>query len=231
MTKKEIIAGLQSLDTAEISRAIAAGKADDEIIAIIDLYESIWGMTYGCSHDASIIKMSIGAVEARMALLNEQEDLMPEELCGVEWVKKLDLGGFEEAVLFPELLRYRRLRRLELWDNGWTALKDDIFGLQSLEALYISSDLRVVSPRISELQNLRILLLPNNQLLDVPQSLAQLQKLETLDLSGNYLERVPLFLLDMPALKLLNLSQNTKNLVDAAMAKAFADRGVELHHD
>jgi Leucine-rich repeat (LRR) protein len=175
--------------------------------------------------------MSIGAVEARIALLNEQEDLMPEPLCGVEWVEKLDLGGFEDVVLFPELLRYRRLRRLELWDNGWRSLKEDIFGLQSLEALYISAELNKLSPRISELKNLRILLLPNNQLLEVPQNIAQLQKLEILDLSGNYLERVPLFLLDMPTLKQLNLSQNTKNLVDDAMLKAFADRNIELFHD
>jgi len=225
---QNIIDSLRSCDANIIKQGLAMGIKNAEILAIIDLYESIWNMTYGCSHSPDLIKMSLGDLEPRMALLNEQEDLMPQELTGVEWVTALDLGGFEDHDFFPELLRYKRLKHLDFWDNGLSDLPQDLYSLSTLESLRVCDDLRQLSPRISELKQLRKLDLADNGLETLPPSLQTLPHLAYIDLSGNYLDVFPEFLLQMPALQYLDVRNNTKNLVQPQIISDFERLGITI---
>jgi Leucine-rich repeat (LRR) protein len=117
---------------------------------------------------------------------------------------------------------------LDFWDNGLSDLPQDLYSLSTLESLRVCDDLRQLSPRISELKQLRKLDLADNRLETLPPSLQTLPHLAYIDLSGNYLDVFPEFLLQMPALQYLDVRNNTKNLVQPQIISDFERLGITI---
>ena len=185
METKDLLQELVAkIDTEEINSLLKELENTDSFDSVMELYNSIWKMTYENSSDIEIQKISQLSISHRISLMNEQGDLIPSELVPVNEVKALDLGGFPEAVLFPELLKYTNLKNLDLWDNNLTKIPDSIFELTSLESLYICEQLTELPTEIEKLNNLKYLDLNSNNLTSLPDQLATLDKLIVLCLQG-----------------------------------------------
>lgn len=228
--EQEIRRLLASSDVAEIEEGLRLLPELPALQFIPGMYGSIWKMTYACAQDPEFTALSAGPLSGRMALMNAQEDLVPLPHVPVEEIASLDLGGFPEAVFFPELLRYKKLKRLSLWENSLKTLPADLFRLDTLEYLYICDELEELPPRIGELKNLKQLLLSGNRLRSVPPEIARLQQLEELDLSSNRLRHFNLDIGRMPALKQIDLGGNDPQLQLSSETAAYLEKQAE-HND
>lgn len=226
MTEAEFKKQLQSTDPWEIEQALLHGNDTEEIKPMIDLFESIWKMTYAASSDPEFKAIQNGSLADKIVLMNEQEDLIPAGLPKVEEVTELDLGGFPESALFPELLRYKKLQKLQLWENEVNVLPDAFFELEQVRELYLSCNLEELSPLIGKLQQLKILVVSGNQIKQIPASIQKLSKLEELDLSNNQLSELPAFLSELPCLKTLHIYGNPDLVLNNP--EIYREKGIEL---
>ena len=116
-----------------------------------------------------------------------------------------------------ETAKNEKLPTLDLSNLGLKMIPEAVFELTHLTALNLSNtssqnlnDLKNISEKIGQLQNLKVLTLRNNILTKLPDAIAQLTDLETLDLSDNNLTAFPKAILKLEKLTSINLSGNDK---------------------
>lgn len=226
MIDAELKKKLQSTNPEEVELGLLHGSNSPDIVPIIDLFESIWSMTYAGSSDPEFNDIQKGSLAGKIALMNEQEDLIPGELPEVGEVTELNLGGFPEGVLFPELLRYKKLQKLQLWENEVKVLPASFFELAHLSELYLSCNLEELPPLVEKLQHLKILSLSGNNIKQIPSSIQALSKLEELDLSNNQLTDLSVFLSELPSLKKLFVHGNPDLVWNET--EIYRKKGIEL---
>ncbi|XP_077208054.1 leucine-rich repeat-containing protein 69 isoform X1 [Paroedura picta] len=125
-------------------------------------------------------------------------------------LKVLNLGNnlFEDV---PEqLICLKSLQKLHLFGNKITRMSPLVCGgLQNLVLLNLNNNqLRYLPPEIHRLENLEFLSLNNNQLQSIPRELCCLQKLCELHLNHNSLTALPEEIGHLTKLKILSLSRN-----------------------
>jgi len=154
-----------------------------------------------------------------------------------------DVEGERTAIHFG-LGELRKLKVLDIENNGIDFIDDDVYYLKNLEELIIANEKFDFNNKIGQLVNLKCLFLSKDQIAEIPEEigkltglklldlsanglptiskkvvseLSKLKNLEYLDLSQNNLTRVPKIFDDMTKLQLLDLSQNiiTDQLPDA----------------
>ena len=213
---------------AEAIRKLLERRASQPLIQEwIGLYESIWHMTYANASDMPELE-GMDLAE-QIVLMNQQEDLLPATLSPIEEVVALDLGGFPDAVLFPELKRYKSLKKLQLWENGLTEIPAGLFELTSLEELRIIDPVRSLPDEFAQLKRLKILCVEGN-IRRIPDAFRQLTQLQSLELELNDLESIPDFLAELPELKNLVLSYNTTLQIPQQLAERFKAKGINLEY-
>lgn len=105
--------------------------------------------------------------------------------------------------------RGKRGTELDLGNLGLTELPQEIFRLQHLQVLYLSSNKLDSLPReICRIKTLRVLNVYNNQLSTLPDEMGQFPELNTLMMDGNEFGSLPPVLGEMKALTELFLSNN-----------------------
>ncbi|MCG8575494.1 MAG: hypothetical protein MI810_11465 [Flavobacteriales bacterium] len=231
MSFKNIRSLLRSTEINKIEEGLKLAKNNPTAESLINLYRSIWKMTYANSSDPDITNnTSLNSLAGKMALMNEQEDLIPAEFDSIEMVESLDLGGFPEAVFFPELLQYKNLKTIEFWDNDMPELADDFFKITTLENLYICDGLKTLSPLIGNLKQLKSLNLNGNQINTVPTEIASLEKLELLDLSFNEIKDFSVDIKKLKNLKTLVLKDNPDLKLSDELIEYCQNNQIELLH-
>jgi Leucine-rich repeat (LRR) protein len=228
MTEIELKNILSSTDSSQIEQILHEPDYAEMISPFTGLFESIWKMTYACTTDPEFSEIQKGNLAEKIVLMNEQEDLIPKELTSIEQVSKLDLGGFPEADLFPELFRYKNLHRLDLWENELSILPVAFFEFDLLEELHISCNLTELSPSIGNLRQLKLLSLPGNRLRQIPESIHFLVNLKELDLSNNQLLELPSGLSELPLLKKLNIYGNPHLVLTGSDLGNFQKKEISL---
>lgn len=170
---------------------------------IIDLYLTIWNMCYEDRREILTV--------AQIHTLNSQDypDLIPQEMEAIENLEELLLSEYPSLRLFPEILRFKNLRCLELGNNGLKAFPGKLGYLNFLEELWISDPIADLTDEIGSFKELRKLSVSGCKLPSLNENLKRLSKLEVLDLSHNQLETIPDWLSELPELKLLNLYDNS----------------------
>ncbi len=122
-------------------------------------------------------------------------------------------SGSDLAAFLMRNNRYKnvdlsQLKRLSLYAPRKKSLPDNFEILESLEGLYISSDLTSLPPSIGSLKKLRSLDLYGNSLSELPASMANLEQLDSLRLSKNKFNELPQAVLEMKNLLYLSLFMN-----------------------
>lgn len=218
---------LSGTDAKAIRKLLERRASQPLIQEWIGLYESIWHMTYANASDMPELE-GMDLAE-QIVLMNQQEDLLPATLSPIEEVVALDLGGFPDAVLFPELKRYKSLKKLQLWENGLTEIPAGLFELTSLEELRIIDPVRSLPDEFAQLKRLKILCVEGN-IRRIPDAFRQLTQLQSLELELNDLESIPDFLAELPELKNLVLSYNTTLQIPQQLAERFKAKGINLEY-
>jgi len=220
---------IASTDLEKVNAGLSELVTYPSLSYIIELYESIWKMTYANATEAYIQQVDAGPLADKVLLMNEQEDLVPAKLVPIAEVTALDLGGFPQAVFFPELLKYQNLKSIDFWENNLETLPEAFFDLTQLERLYICDRLASLSPSIGKLSRLRELNLQGNALKVLPAQIVNLTQLEILDLSDNLLESFDLDLTLLHHLKKIDISRNSEKLIVGEQVLAVVNtRNIEL---
>ncbi|HAS44599.1 MAG TPA: hypothetical protein DCS93_29235 [Microscillaceae bacterium] len=222
---------IASTDLEKITNGLSELTTRPSLSYIIELYESIWKMTYANATEVDIREVDAGPLAHKILLMNEQEDLVPAKLAPLAEVTALDLGGFPKAAFFPELFKYQGLKNLYFWDNSLETLPEAFYEFTQLEDLYICDGLASLSPGIGKLTLLRKLNLRGNVLKVLPAEVANLTQLEILDLSDNLLDNFELDLTLLHHLKKIDLSGNSESLIIDEQVLAITNaRNIELLH-
>lgn len=209
---------LRSLDKAEIARGLALAAASDRPEPLLELYRCLRRICY--PDDAGELTI------AQILEMNEQvePDLVPRCASSIEETTELDLGGYAEIRMFPELLRFTNLERLHLWDNAGE-FPAELAQLPKLTFLSIRDRLAAVPPVIGRMTALEELDLSSNQLDELPDEMASLPHLRILDLSCNRFASIPAWLAELPALRRLDLRHNQEAGVTVQLPAALEHRG------
>lgn len=218
---------LTGTNAAEIRQLLELRASREVLNAWIGLYESIWHMTYANATDMEEVK-GMDLAE-RIVLMNQQEDLIPSPLSSIEEVVALDLGGFPDAVLFPELKRYKNLKKLDLWENGLSEIPAGLFELVSLEELRIIDPVRYLPPELAQLKQLKKLCI-EGEIEQVPEVLKEMGQLQSLELDLNNLKEIPAFLAGLPQLNMLSVRYNPDLRIPPGLIAGFSEKGIRLHY-
>jgi len=117
---------------------------------------------------------------------------------------KCKLNNFPE-----EILKFTKLKYLNLKRNQFVKLPESIGLFKSLKLLRLSNNMLNYIPKsISKLKALKTLDLSNNKLRTLPESLSELRSLEYLDLNNNEFSDFPNSILYISTLKTLYLNFN-----------------------
>jgi|GEM_PF-5414720 Leucine-rich repeat (LRR) protein len=215
---------LTGTDAEAIRKLLEERRSQNTLHEWITLYESIWHMTYANATDMDELK-GMDLAE-QIVLMNQQEDLVPRPLSTIEEVTALDLGGFPDAVLFPELKRYKQLKKLDLWENGLTEIPAELFELSSLEELRIIDPIRYLPGDFARLKQLCI----EGEVEEIPEAFKDMVQLQSLELDLNNLKEVPAFLAELPQLKTLSLGYNMELLIPPTLMTRFQEKGIRLDY-
>lgn len=218
---------LTGTNAANIRQLLETASSQPALDAWISLYESIWKMTY--ANATNMNELQDMDLAERIALMNEQEDFVPLPLCSPEEVTALDLGGFPEAVFFPELDRYQKLKTLDLWENGLSSVPKELFGLRSLEALRIADPVTTFPEEFINLTQLKKLCIEGH-ITQIPESFKELKHLQILDLTHNRLSAIPAFLAELPELKSIYVKYNPDLVVSDDLISMFKEKGILLEY-
>jgi internalin A len=118
----------------------------------------------------------------------ENKAELPEEIFEFPNLNLLDLSENELTQIPESITKLQNLTTLNLVGNKFTKIPDAIYHLKSLEILDINNFLVLISKnknRINEIKN-------GNQIKEISPKILQLENLKVLDLSGNPLENPPI---------------------------------------
>lgn len=173
-----------------------------------------------------------------VSLSNLQLNVFPIELYDVcESIEFIDLSGNKLTELPTDIYRFKKLKFLFLNDNQFTTFPESLYNLESIELLgFKSNKINFIAenaiPKCIKwliLTNNKIEFLPNsignciklqkcmfagNQLKELPESMQNCKNLELLRISANQLESLPDWLFLLPKLTWLAFSGNNFNQIE-----------------
>ena len=144
-----------------------------------------------------------------MDLSNCKLTSFPMELLKFKDMKELYLFDNKITSIPPEIIKLRNLQRLDLSFNKLTSIPPEIGQLTNLQELHLSyNNLTSVNPELGQLKNLKGLRLFSNKLTSIPKEIRQLTNLKMLYLSDNKLTSIPSEIGQLKNLQVLSLCDN-----------------------
>jgi len=125
-------------------------------------------------------------------------------------IKEIHLAGMELTSLPENIVNFKDLEVLNLYENSFELLPKSIGNLEKLRVLNIGSNIGLTSipEEIGNLKNLEELDISGNEISHLPESLGNLVHLKTLDGSNNNIDNIPLTIGNLSQLEELRLSSN-----------------------
>lgn len=125
-------------------------------------------------------------------------------------LKKLTISSNSISQL-PDLSSLSNLEYLDCSSNRLLEIPESVFSLTKLKTLNFgfNHNIKIVSEKIHQLEDLESLQINNNEIESLPQELSQLKNLLLLDVSGNPLKKHLEIIAKLPKLTSLDISINT----------------------
>jgi hypothetical protein len=217
MDDAAIEALIRSRDEAKVAEGLARATEEGRCAPLLELYLSLARICYEPE--------AVALTAARVHEMNVQvePDLVPRDASSIEAVTELDLGAYPEARFLPELLRYRNLARLTLWDNT-EQFPLEVTRLPWLKYLSIHDYITSIPPQIAEMSGLEELDLSSNKLTELCPEMRHLRNLRRLDLRCNWISELPAWLAELPALRILDVRDNGELESSVVIPEALASR-------
>lgn len=153
----------------------------------------------------------------KLKILDIQYNLLRELPREIGYLKNLEILNLRGNLLIqlPDQLGYcSKLEKLDLSSNFYLrTLPESFAGLDSLTYLRVEGSRRIfewgtnIFPLLTKMQNLKMLIIPFNSILLLPQEIGDFDKLETLVLYGNQFITVPPEIGKLKHLKVLQMNQ------------------------
>lgn len=138
----------------------------------------------------------------------------------VEGLEELETEGMNGEEVPPEIMRMKKLKRLDLGENALKELPKEFDELVKLEALLLYNNFFQLFPLVvTRLPALKVLDLSDNELETLPTELDKLTRLEVLNLSNNQFKTLPVVIPELTSLEQLDLSDNELETLPATLAK------------
>lgn len=135
-------------------------------------------------------------------------------------LKSLDLSENRFTAIPDDIAKFTLLKTLKVGSNKLEALPDCLGVLVKLENLLAGNNMILyVTPSLKNLKNLKQVQLGNNQITEFPLMLCGLEKLDMLDLSRNKITAIPDGVQSLKAVE-LNLNQNQIVSISDSLADA-----------
>jgi len=148
---------------------------------------------------------------------------IPEEVYEMDWIEVLDLSPthyFEKT--HRNIFQKKIINSIQFRGNNFDIVKNWISSIYEWYGNFSQINIihnippknnfiNKLDKRILRLTNLRVLILANNNLKEIPIFFTQLQQLQILDLSNNELNEIPPDIASLTSLIALNLSSNYLN--------------------
>ncbi|MGB1241037.1 MAG: leucine-rich repeat domain-containing protein [Chitinophagales bacterium] len=145
---------------------------------------------------------------------------IPEEVYEMDWIEVLDLSSiyyFEKII--GNIFQKKIITSIQLKEIDFDIVKKWITSIyewyHNFSHINIihnvppkNNSISVLDKRILNLSNLRVLILANNHIKEIPPFFSQFKQLEVLNLSNNELNEIPSFIVNLTSLVLLDLSSN-----------------------
>lgn len=133
-------------------------------------------------------------------------------------LKSLDLSENRFTAIPDDIAKFTLLKTFNISSNKIEALPDTLAALVKLENLLASNNMILyVTPSLSNMRNLKQVLLANNQITQFPLMLCGLEKLDMLDLSRNKITGIPDGVQALKTVE-LNLNQNQISTISPDIA-------------
>lgn len=191
---------IRSSIKTDIRKGLRLIEENSDLQFVADLYLTIWNMCF-------VKKLNEVTVD-EIHLMNIQEfpNLIPKEIKPISEIEELCLGEYPSLKLFPDILRFKKLKRLELGGNNTNRFPKEFAEFEYLEDLwFVSDNIGEIPNEIGKMKKLRKLSLSACKLRRLNEHMVELENLEELDLSYNELTCLPDWILKLPALRKLDL--------------------------
>lgn len=133
---------------------------------------------------------------------------LPEDISRLKNLKILFLSNNNFTRVPPQLKSLKNLYMLGLKANNIKDFDEDILPLSISWLILTDNKIEVLPESIGKLKKLQKCALAGNRIKKLPQTMSNCKNLELLRLSANKLEKVPTWLLELPKLAWLALSGN-----------------------
>jgi hypothetical protein len=154
-------------------------------------------------------KVPEGFAESKRIQIAQRLTEFPRELFSIaDQLEILDLGGNQLSDLPDDFDRFKNLRILFLTDNKFEHIPTVLAKCENLEIIAFKSNrVKIIEEDCLPLST-RWLILTNNQIKSLPNSMGQLTRLKKLALAGNRLSSLPSSMASCKELELVRLSAN-----------------------
>jgi hypothetical protein len=162
-------------------------------------------------------------------LSNNKLDSIPKE---ISRLKKLKIAFFSNNLFTSVPSQFQEcenLYMLGLKANQIETFDEDILPLSVSWLILTDNKLQYLPNSIGKLKRLQKFALAGNRLTSLPDSMAECKNLELLRLSANCIEKIPSWLLELPKLSWLAFSGNPCSLSDASKHCEIAHSDLEVH--
>jgi len=176
--------------------------------------------------------------ELRSLVISDNEQLkeLPDEIGNLTKLRSLDISGNQQLVFPDAICRLSQLESLDVANNdNCVKFPEGFTQLTNLRKLNISvTDLfDGFEAVISQLTNLEVLIVKRCWIYQIPDNISNLKKLRKLILFENHLESLPETMLQMPNLQDVDIRENPEHdFKDIEISQALKNKlGEKLLHD
>jgi len=140
-------------------------------------------------------------------LNNSKIDILPDELFELVNLKTLGLGGCPIDSLPPQISKLQNLEELYFHDTEITSIPKVVFELKNLRELGLCSKIAEIPQEITNLGQLRGIILTYSELTELPVHIGSLTKLEKLSLHGSKIKFFPKSMINLVNLNILSIDE------------------------
>lgn len=199
----------------------------NEITHLPKKFSDLWNLVYFASYNNPFESWPEGFHKmtnlTHLELSQTKLDSIPSEIAYLSKLKTIKFTDSDDTLKLPETIKFlKNLQDLQLEDCILDSMPKQIFKIQSLVFLYLSNtNTHYLSKHFERLPNLEVLILENNPITQIPNTIYLAKKLRFISLRNNKLTKIPDTISQLENLAMLDLRGNPISKEDIFVLKSL----------